>query len=78
MFLVFTQILLKSQSMFTLQVRVSQLRMAILTIPGKWHTVENTVCIVVIDINQRTFLETHSQELIKIYGIYASKSGESS
>lgn len=58
--------------------RVSQLRVTTPTIPGKWHTVEKTVRIVAIGINRRAFLETHSQELIKIYGIYASKSEESS
>lgn len=60
------------------QVRVSQLGVTVPTIPGKWHTVENTVHIVAIGINQRAFLETRFQELIKIYGIYASKSEESS
>lgn len=49
--------------------RVSQLRVTTPTIPGKWQTVENTVRGVVFLINRRAFLETHSQELIKIYGI---------
>lgn len=50
--------------------RVSQLGVTVPTIPGKWHTVENTVHIVAIGINQRAFLEMRFQELIKIYGIY--------
>lgn len=56
-------------SLKRLQVRVSQLRVTTPAIPGKWQTVENTVRGVVLLINRRAFLETHSQELIKIYGI---------
>lgn len=58
--------------------RVSQLKVTVPTIPRKWHMVEKTVHVFAMGMNQRAFLEIHSQELIKIYGIYASKTEESS
>lgn len=58
--------------------RASQPKMTVPTTPWKWHMVEKTVHIVAMGMNQMAFLETHSQELIKINGIYASKTEESS
>lgn len=56
-----------------LQARVSQVTVTVPTFPVKLHTFKNPVHVAVISINQRAFLETRSQELIKIYSIYASK-----